>query len=281
MGNFKFEIIFIVLLIALPSCKKFEIKGFLTTYEIVDHRFEQSMEYNNRNGYTEIDIAQNNYDIFAMSDSHVGETENLEKFFKNAKNQKSTAVVMLGDLTTGNEDDYNVLSRIMPSKDSLMYFPIVGNHDLYFDGWKNFYSIFGSSSYFFVINTPENRDLFICLDTGGGTLGKKQLEWFINLLETDRDKYRYCVVFTHINIYRLRQTTSTNPMLEEVHVLTDLFIRHKINMVVSGHDHKRNSAFLGNTTIINLDALQDENKNASYLKLSINENNIDYNFVEI
>ena len=107
MGNFKFEIIFIVLLIALPSCKKFEIKGFLTTYEIVDHRFEQSMEYNNRNGYTEIDIAQNNYDIFAMSDSHVGETENLEKFFKNAKNQKSTAVVMLGDLTTGNEDDYN------------------------------------------------------------------------------------------------------------------------------------------------------------------------------
>lgn len=281
MGNLKLKIILPFLIIALSSCKKFEIQGFFTTYENVNHRFKQAIEYNSINGHSEISISQISYTIYAMGDSHVGGVENLDRFFKKVQDEKAAAVVMVGDLTTGLKEDYDVFSEHLPIEESLMYFAVVGNHDLYFDGWKHFYSIFGSSSYFFIVNTPTESDLFICLDTGGGTLGNIQLDWFKKLLETSRKSYRYCTVFTHINLFHLRPTISTNPMVEEIHVLTDLFTRHNVNMVVTGHDHKRNTDILGNTNHIILDALQDVNDMASYLKLSINEENIDYNFVEL
>lgn len=281
MGNLKLKALLLFLIMGLSSCETFEIKGFFTTYENANQRFEQSVEYNSMNGHSEIGISQTSYTIYAMGDSHVAPAENLDEFFRKAQEEKVAAVVMVGDLTTGHEEDYVVFSEHLPKKDSLMYFALPGNHDLFFDGWKHFYSIFGSSSYFFTVNTPGASDLFICLDTGGGTLGNLQLDWFKNLLETSRKSYRYCTIFTHNNIFRLRPTTSTNPMAEEVRVLTDLFTRHNVNMVVTGHDHKRNTDILGNTTHIIMDALQDSNDMASYLRLSINEENIDYNFVKL
>ena len=281
MGNMEGKIILPFLIFALSSCEKFEMRGFFTSYENVNNRFEQSIEWNNKNGHSEISMPQRTYTLHAMGDSHVGGTENLDTFFKDAQDENATAVVMVGDITTGHKEDYDVFSEHLPFKDSLMYFATAGNHDLYFDGWKHFYSIFGSSSYFFVVNTPNESDLFICLDTGGGTLGNEQLDWFKKLLETSRKSYRYCTVFTHNNLFRLRPTASTNPMVEEIHVLVDLFTRHNVNMVVTAHDHKRNIDILGNTTHIIMDALQDVDDKASYLKLSINEENIDYTFVEL
>lgn len=281
MGNLKIKILLSLLIISLLSCEKFEFSGFITTYKNVNHRFQQSVEWNNMNGFSEISVPQNNYTILAMGDSHVGGTENLDTFIKNARNRNAAAVVMVGDLTTGHDKDYDQFLQHLPSKDSLMYFPVVGNHDLYFDGWKYFYSLFGSSTYFFVVDTPGGSDLFICLDTGGGTLGDQQINWFKTLLKTKRNNYRHCTVFTHNNLIRLRSTVTTNPMVEEIHVLLDLFTRYKVNMVVTAHDHKRNTAILGTTTHIIMDALQDINDKASYLKLSVNEENIDYNFIEL
>jgi len=269
------------LIFVLSSCDKMEMRGFLTSYERVNKRFEQSIEWNNNFGYSQISINKREYTIYTMGDSHVGGTKNLDQFFKDALNKDATAVVLAGDITTGHKKDYDVLTEHLPFKDSLMYFAIAGNHDLYFDGWNYFYSIFGSSTYFFVINTPSERDLFICLDTGGGTLGNKQLDWFKKLLATCRGSYRYCTVFTHNNLFRFRPTTATNPMIEEIHVLIDLFLRYNVNVVVTAHDHKQNIDILGNTTHITMDAMQDANNKASYLKLSINDERIDFSFVEL
>ncbi len=264
-----------------PSCDKLDMRGLFTSYEDVNTRFEQSNEWNNQKGYSEINIPNPSYTINVMGDSHVGGTKNLDKFFKCARKENVTAVVMAGDLTSGRKEDYKVFSEHLPPGDSLKYFAVVGNHDLYFDGWEQFYSIFGSSSYFFVVNTPNKSDLFICLDTGGGTLGNKQLAWFKKLLQNSRGNYRFCVVFTHSNLICMRATTSTEPMEEEIQVLLDLFLRHNVNMVVTGHDHNRNISILGNTTNIIIDALMDGNDNASYLKLSIKEEKIEYCFVKL
>lgn len=281
MGNIKFKVLFLFLLFTFASCDMFEVEGFFTSGVDVNKRFDQSIEWNNKNGYTELNIQQNDYVIYAMGDSHVGGTKNLDIFFKDALDKNALAAVMVGDITTGHEEDYQVLSEHLPLNNSLSYFAVAGNHDLFFDGWKYFYSLFGSSSYFFVVNTINASDLFICLDTGGGTLGNKQLEWFKELLETNRGNYRYCTVFTHNNIFRLRPTITTNPMVEEIRVLSDLFLRYNVNMVVTGHDHKQNVDIFGNTTHIIMDALEDTNKKASYLILSFNDKNIDYSFVAL
>lgn len=281
MGNLKNKIVSLLLVLFLSSCYKFEMRGFITSYENANNRFEQSEEWNKQNGFTELTVPQNTYTLHTMGDSHLGSTDNFDTFLKQTKDNNAAAAVLVGDITTGHNEDYEVVEQHLPSKDSLMYFAVPGNHDLYFNGWQNYYSIFGSSVYYFVVNTPDASDLFICLDTGGGTLGNKQFDWFKKLLETNRNNYRHCTVFTHNNIFRLRPTTSTNPMAEEIQVYVDLFTMHRVNMVVTAHDHKRNTAILGNTTHIIMDALQDQNDEASYLKLTITEVNINYSFIEL
>ncbi len=281
MGIFKYKIALPLLVFAVSGCDIMEVRGFFTSYEYANNRFEQSYEWNNVNGHTEINISQETYAINVMGDSHVGGTENLDTFLKNSQDEHVPAMVMVGDLTTGNEKDYDVFSEHLSAIDTMKYFAMVGNHDLFFSGWKHFYSLFGSSSYFFAINTPSQSDLFICLDTGGGTLGDLQLDWFKQLLETSRNNYRYCTVFTHNNILRFRVIGSTNPMVEEIQVLMDLFLRYDVNMVVTAHDHKRNTDHLGNTTHIIMDSLEDANDKASYVKLTINDDTIDFRFVEL
>ncbi len=51
-------------------------------------------------------VQSDDYSILFMGDSHVGSTKNLDNFFNIAKTTKASAVVMAGDLTTGEEKNY-------------------------------------------------------------------------------------------------------------------------------------------------------------------------------
>jgi len=271
----------LITLAILPACEKFEFRGFISSYETVNERFNQSMTWNRAHPVREVFLTENNYLIYTMGDSHVGGTKNLNTFFQAARDDGAAATVMVGDLTTGHQADYETFASLLPDQETLLTFPLVGNHDLYFDGWKQYYSIFGFSTYAFVIHTPAGSDLFLCLDSGGGTLGTDQLAWLKNILETRRENYRFCMVFTHNNIFRLRPTTSTNPFVEEIRVLLDLFLRHRVEMVVTAHDHKRNTDNLGQTTHIIMDALSDDCPNAGYLKIYIQPGGVDFDFIDL
>lgn len=269
--------ILLLILTVLSACESFELRGFVSSYETADQRFEESLELNREQGNTSINLTEVSYTIYAMGDSHVGGTKNLTRFFSAAR-EDAIAAVLVGDLTTGKQADYEVFSSHLPVDTTFRYFALAGNHDVYFDGWSHFKKVFGSSTYYFVVTSPNASDLFICLDSSGGTLGNSQLEWFRTLLESNRKKHRYCVVFTHNNLLRFRPTFSTNPYVEEVQVLLDLFLRHRVDFVITGHDHIRDSATFGKTTHITMDALHDNNRHAGFLKLFIREDGIDYSF---
>ncbi|MEN8118195.1 MAG: metallophosphoesterase [Bacteroidota bacterium] len=273
--------VLLLLTFLLSACYQFEMRGFFFSYESADERFSQSEEWNKNNPFKEISVPTDEYSIFAMSDSHVGGTANLDIFINDAIESNATAAVMAGDLTTGHAEDYDTFLNHLPDEESLISFPIVGNHDLYFDGWKQYYSLFGSSTYLFTVKTPLATDLFICLDSGSGTLGSEQLAWLKNILETERPNYRYCVLFTHNNFFRTRHTASTNPQVEELHVLMELCVKHNIDMVVTGHDHRRSEEKLGNTLFVSMDALLDDYNFASYLKLHFKQDEINYEFVDL
>ncbi|NLO71206.1 MAG: metallophosphoesterase [Porphyromonadaceae bacterium] len=255
------------------------MRGFFTSYENANQRFTQSQSWNAIHGFSEIAVARDNYSIFSIADSHIGSSKNFGKFIQEAMDMNALAVILNGDITNGNEKDYEKLTDILSPIESLNYFMIAGNHDLYFNGWVHFRARFGTAAYYFTVKTPRFFDLFICLDTGGGTLGDLQLRWFKNLLESMRNDYRYCVVFTHNNILRHRATMSTNLMLEEIRVFVDLLVRHKINYVVTGHDHIRNVDVLGNTTFLVMDAAFDDFKRASYLKMDFGGEKLKYEFI--
>ena len=271
-----------LILFGLHGCEKADMRGMFVSYESANERFEASMVWNQENPFKALEAQSDGYEIFVMGDSHTGGVGNLSLFMDAAHQAGALAMVAVGDMTTGREKDYQMFhSQVLNSKGVEM-FPMVGNHDLYFNGWKEYHARFGSSVYNFTVQASGASDLYICLDSGSGTLGSRQLNWLKKLLEEERPKYRHCVVFSHVNLNRARQTTSTNLNVEELYVLQELFLVHQVDMVITAHDHKKSVESLGNTKYIIMDALLDENKNAGYLKLKYDsENGLEYQFVNL
>ena len=263
----------------VTACGKLE--GPTSSSEPVDKRFRESMEWNMKHPYTEINVESDNYTILTIADVHVGGTSNLDRFLNVARAEKPAAVVIDGDLNGGSEEEYDTFEKHFPKNDSLRSFYLAGNHDLWHNGWQEFYKRYGSSSYYFAVKTPSGTDLFICLDTGGGTLGKLQTEWLSEILQTMRSSCRRCIVITHINLFRPRKTESTNLVEEELVFLMDLFARNNVDMVITGHDHKRDVEVFGVTTYIVVDALEDGLSNAGYMNMKVKNGKIVYNFVSI
>ncbi len=262
------------------ACSK--IEGPTSSSDPVDKRFSQSMEWNAIHPYKEIKVESDDYTILTMADIHIGTTTaNLDRFLSVARLEKPAAVIIDGDLTGGLAEGYNEFEKHYPENDSLQSFYLAGNHDLWHNGWDEFYSRFGSSSYYFTVKTPAGADLFICIDTGGGTLGRLQTEWLSEILTSMRSSYRRCIVITHVNLFRPRKTESTNLVEEELSFLLDLFARNNVDMVITGHDHVRDVENFGITTYVQVDALEDGLSNAGYLNMKVKNGEINYAFESI
>ncbi|MGC9472185.1 MAG: hypothetical protein ACP5D1_11630 [Bacteroidales bacterium] len=144
--------------------------------------------------------------------------------------------------------------------------------------------LYGKTNCYLIHTRNHEKKTVLCPFAGpadGRMPGTGQLAWLKNILETRRENYRFCLVFTHNNIFRLRPTTSTNPFVEEIRVLLDLFLRYRVEMVVTAHDHKRNTDDLGQTTHIIMDALSDDCPNAGYLKIYIQPGGVDFDFIDL
>ena len=237
------------------------------------------MDWNEIHSYQEIVTSSDDYTILFMGDSHIGSTKNLNSFISIARTNNASAIVMAGDLTTGEEKDCAELERCLQSKGSLLSFMTVGNHDLWpKTGWNEFYGRFGASVYLFTVKTISGTDLYISLDSGSGTLGTDQLEWFESILQNQRSDYRRCIVFTHLNFFRFRHSEISNPLVEEINKLIELFTIYHVDMLVAGHDHKRSEEVFGITTYIVLEPSKDGTDNAGYLSLNVKNGDINYSF---
>lgn len=264
----------------ISSCEKDDI--FPQEEHSVNQRFSQSMAWNETHPYREIVTSSDNYTILFMGDSHIGTTGNLNNFISIAETNNTAAIVMAGDLTAGDEKSCNELESCLHSGSSLLSFLTVGNHDLWpKTGWDEFYARFGASVYYFTVKTPGGTDLYISLDSGSGTLGTDQLEWFESLLQNQRSDYRRCIVFTHLNFFRFRHTEISNPLVEELNKLIDIFTRYQVDMLVSGHEHKKSEEVFGNTTYVVLEPLKDDADNAGYFDFNIMSGKITYSFERI
>ncbi len=260
-----------------------DLTGFLYSSAGVNKRFEESINHVSALSLKPAVEATdtNAYAFMAIGDVHVGGTENLGLFLDKAAGGDALFFAIAGDLSTGKKEDMLVMKNFLNSHASVPYYPVTGNHDLYFDGWPSFIQYFGPSTYFSTVRCRDTSDLFIFLDSGSATLGKDQANWLKNLLKQERSNFRYCIIVTHTNLFRSRRTTSTNPLVDELYFLMDLCIDYNIDMVITGHDHRHSEEQFGHTTFVILDALLDGYKYASYLKLEVSEQGIDYQFFSV
>jgi predicted phosphodiesterase len=271
----KQKILVLIVAVVLNGCAyDLDVTGFFRTSVPVQDRFLGSLEWTATNGEYELKADTTSYSLLIAGDAHVGTVLNLETMLQRAVAQGALAIAIAGDVTTGRVEHMvrtDSLFRVYPEIEK---YTVPGNHDLYFEGWKTYYELFGPSAYIVKIRSGEAQDLYIFLDSGSGTLGTDQLTWLKSVLEEERTSFRYTIVVTHLNFFRNRFTGSTNPVNEELLMLLDLFTENNVQLVIQGHDHKRHETSLGATTYLTLDALKDGVQNASYLELRVDEEGI-------
>jgi hypothetical protein len=281
----KNSLLFITGLLFLSSCEDLDLKGMLfRTSDSVEKRTEQSLQWNEENGYeTIIFPSENTYRICIAGDSHVGTTNNLEKMLLVASDASTYAAsVIVGDVTTGHQKDYETLVDFLNRPEFGKVKLLSGNHDTYFNGWEWFQNYFHTSVYYFIVATNSASDLHICLDSSSGTLGSKQLDWLGKTFKDKRDAYRHCFVYSHTNMFRTddSQTPTGNMPLEETYRLMNLFATYRVNAVFMGHDHVREEIQLNKVNYITLDAITDKHQSPSYLILTCSES-FSYTFIDL
>jgi predicted phosphodiesterase len=263
------------LFFALNSCNEIDFKGFLfPPSDDVEKRFAQSIEWNGSQPGIVIPVAADDYNFYGCSDIHVAKTTgNLQKFVNISQNDMRAAFALFnGDLI----DEKGAFAKFVTvfvdtiKPNPLRFFATIGNHDLFFEQWNDYKAYFHTSTYTFIVKTPNCEDLYIALDSGSGTLGKSQLQWLKNQLK-NRKNYRHCIIFTHTNIFATdnSQTTSGNLALEETYELMDLFSRYSVDLVVTGHDHFYGIDIFDSVTYLTASVMKDGETNAGYLIIEI------------
>jgi predicted phosphodiesterase len=282
MQNLKY-ILFITVAIFITSCDKYDIQGFFIapSKERVNKRFEQSIEYNqNHLNDTLIISNQEDYTFLAASDFHVKTTAvNLAKYTKiTASNPNVLFSTILGDITDQLGGLQIAYDSIKNNKGDATMRILAGNHDTYFDQWSEYYKLFGSSTYFFVVKTPTTSDLFIALETASGTLGKLQKKWLEDILSEKRSQHRYCFILTHTNFFdtELSQFPSGNYSLEETAFLTNIFDRYDVSLIINGHDHYYDYVVLDGIRYLTLEDAQDSDNEPTYFAINVQNNEITF-----
>jgi len=231
----------------------------------VESRYVHSMEWNAANGYSTIKVDDEKYKLYVMTDIHLKtDTDNLDKFVATYCDDMQAApfVLCLGDLIDG-KDRFDLFTDhcapIISSTSDTIFFT-VGNHDLYFGQWSSYKDRFHTSTYYFEVETPSGeKDLYISADSGNGTMGTAQRKWLENLLSEKSEGCRNIIVFTHTHFFMrdYSQNTTGNFTTEETYYLTALFNLYGVNLVLTGHDHKREDTTFKGVRYIIVDALKD------------------------
>ena len=267
---------------ALCSCNQLDLKGMIMpTGEGVQARFEQSLQMNSDLKIGSLSV-QENYVFYAATDPHINETaRNLNTFNDALRNDSEAAFgVVLGDCIDVRDNLPKYLEALAYNPDRHAYdheiYHVLGNHDLFFKGWTNFKELIGPSVFWFEVSFASGKDIYISLDTATGTLGRKQTEWFRSFLTEKREDYRHCIILTHTNLFYTdnSQSSSGNMPMEEVYSLLDFLGKHKVSLVLQGHDHYREDLTYDNVRYTVLGTIKDESSSPEYLKLNVKNDEI-------
>ena len=207
------------------------------------------------------------YSFAVITDSHFGAAEPfraddafLEKFKALLNDSDQTKrprfIVNLGDTMDGGHlaeaayfndvcSKWTAAGKTALGASDFKVYSILGNHDLYNDGWQNWrMTIYPHTScYKFTLNAGgANPFDFLFLDSGNGTLGGKQIESLESSLKaTSRPK----IVFIHYPVYAGGLFYFTLGDVSERNRLIADFYSGNVKYVFEGHTHDPHDYDLG------------------------------------
>ena len=259
--NILLPIIALLLCACNPDTWNLDVVGMVSGSSAgIDQRIDDSFRYNDEHGYPVIYATGESYNVFVATDTHVDRSRtNWKQFISDYHADPDCPLAIhLGDLINAqNHWDYMAepLSDLPANplkKDTLL--AVAGNHDLYFNQWKEYVQRFKTSTYYAIVRTPAGKqDLYIFIDTGEGFLGKRQTEWLKSTLTwANSQGFRHITVCTHTHLFKRdsSQGHTSNMPLEETYALLHLLKQNNVAMFWCAHDHSREVTNLGNGTAL-------------------------------
>jgi 3',5'-cyclic AMP phosphodiesterase CpdA len=141
-------------------------------------------------------------------------------------------VIMLGDNMYGSQKPQDFVDKFERPYKALLdagvrFFAALGNHD---DQTNRSYKLFNMGGERYYTYVKGNVRFFV-LDSD--LLDPKQLAWIETALKDSRDEWKIC--YFHHPLYSDGRTHGSSVDLRVV--LEPLFIKYRVNVVFSGHDH--------------------------------------------
>ncbi|MFM8313413.1 MAG: metallophosphoesterase family protein, partial [Deltaproteobacteria bacterium] len=124
------------------------------------------------------------FTFLVASDIHMSgtDTSRLETILDAAKTNNDSFVVFLGDnIDKGEKNDFETLKAKVAQygfQEKAIF--LLGNHDVFYDGWSAFKDLIGPSHYSVTLGNCR----FIVLDSADGLIGEEQTEWLEEELKT-------------------------------------------------------------------------------------------------
>lgn len=203
--------------------------------------------------------SQEEYSFLVLTDVHVGSLRadgnelpinDFNDFLENTLPSLSDTLkpkfcVLLGDNIDWGDEVFVPEIKAFKKKiedSGLKILNVLGNHDLYQDGyeiWKS-YSYPGESFYIFKTNDVN----YYFLDSASGSFGSKQYKLLKEAMEKDSKPK---IVFTHYPIYTNMFGVSIDDSTER-NLMINLFNRNNVIGYFNGHIHRKEETDCGSFT---------------------------------
>jgi hypothetical protein len=211
--------------------------------------------------------AGGDYSFVVVSDTHMsdGDAFGLDNLHTKLINTDKF-VIDTGDITEGAKavdvqrfidiaGNMKIPASEDPTTPLIPFYPVIGNHDIYFGNWPNWREKIGSTRYRVWSGNPGDHALFI-LDSANITFGKAQLQWLESGLNEVKAAGGRAFVFTHANMFISK--------LLDIEHLTDArerawfmsILAGKAEIAFSGHVHDHIERRAGGVLYISLHKAQ-------------------------
>ncbi len=280
MKKLSYILIFAASLMLVSSCNRLDVLGMVVNRSDTEERVADWLDWDNQNPPFVINNVPDNYTFYSCSDSHINDDNSrLAQYITKERNDLHAVFsIVAGDLANESGERPFILTDSAMMFDPAKHlkndpcFPIIGNHDVYFNCAEYYKQHFHTSTYTVTVNTRGGyKDLFIFLDSGNGTHGRSQLDWLEEQL-SHRTDYRYCFVISHNWLFRTTYNYTTTPAAnlpeEEQYAFMDLMSHNAVDMVIMGHFHYRDTKTFGGVKYVMTDNLNDSKTEPSYLVVS-------------
>jgi len=216
------------------------------------------------------------YSFIVLNDTHIenGDALGLEKLNDVIKsNKKIKFVVFNGDISqNGKRQDIEKFIEIAKEARSLEvpYYPVIGNHDVFFGNWTVWKELIGSTCY--RVNGGSAKLLFI--DSANAYFGNDQLDWLERELKNSNGRV---FVFTHVNLFG---ETPVEPQFTDTRERAKIvsMLKGRADIMFTGHSHRRNETEAGGVRYITIEEYRDYRV---YCLVSVTKNSVSCEFKKL